>query len=294
MSPMRIIILLVAAVAAAGAAFLVRSMANEPAAPPPAPVAPVQVTEVIEVPQTPVLVITRDVRVGTLLGPLDFAWKEWPDETLNVNYFTQDIHPTAVEDLSGSVVRTAMVMNEPLLPQKIVKKGETGYMAALLAEGMRAVAVGISTNSASGGFILPGDRVDIMLSHDVVVNQGAGEENLPTTTVLMENVRILAIDQIFSEGAAGQFAIGSTATVELSPDDARLLITSSRLGTLSMVLRSARDAFPGPPTMARRDFLVDVAPMDEDGTTGGLEAVGPPTVRVTRAGAITIETPAGG
>ncbi|MEO0467702.1 MAG: Flp pilus assembly protein CpaB [Pseudomonadota bacterium] len=294
MSPMRIIILLVAAVAAAAAALLVRNMANQPAPPPPAPVAPVQVTEVVEVPQTPVLVITRDVRVGTLLGPTDFAWMEWPDETLNVNYYTQDLQPNAAQDLAGSVVRTAMVMNEPVRPQKIVKKGETGYMAALLAEGMRAVAVGISTNSASGGFILPGDRVDILMSHTILVNQGNGDENLPTTTVLMENVRILAIDQIFSEGAAGQFAIGSTATVELNPDDARLLITSSSLGTLSMVLRSARDAVPGGPLMSRQDFLVDIAPMDDSNPEEGPPTLGVPTVRVTRAGATSVETPAGG
>ena len=142
MSPMRIIILLVAAVAAAGAAFLVRNMAPEPAAPAPAaPVqqAPVQITEVIEVPQTPVLVLTRDVPMGYLLTTADFEWKEWPDATLNVNYYTQDIFPTAIDDLAGSVVRSAMVQNEPVLPSKIVQKGETGYMAALLTPGMRAV-----------------------------------------------------------------------------------------------------------------------------------------------------------
>ncbi|MCI4645434.1 MAG: Flp pilus assembly protein CpaB, partial [Hyphomonadaceae bacterium] len=235
MSPMRIIILLVAALAAAGAAFLVRNMAPEPAAPTqtaaPVEQAPVRITEVIEVPQTPVLVLTRDVRVGDLLSAGDFEWKEWPDTTLNMNYYTQDMFPNAIEDLTESVVRTAMVENEPVLPSKIVRKGETGYMAALLTPGMRAVSVEISVDNASGGFILPGDRVDVMITYDLVMGKDEAGDNIvrPTTTTIMENVRILAIDQVFGDGTGNQFAIGSTATVELYPDQARLLVLANRL-----------------------------------------------------------------
>lgn len=291
MSPMRIIILLVAAVAAAGAAFLVRNMAPEPAAPAPAaPVqqAPVQITEVIEVPQTPVLVLTRDVPMGYLLTTADFEWKEWPDATLNVNYYTQDIFPTAIDDLAGSVVRSAMVQNEPVLPSKIVQKGETGYMAALLTPGMRAVSVEISVDNASGGFILPGDRVDVMITYDLTFTEGGQPVTRPTTTTLMENVRILAIDQIFSDAAAGQFAIGSTATVELYPDQARLLVLAERLGKVTMALRSLRDAVEGGPTLARTDFLIDVEPFEESG--GGPQRG---QVRVFRQGGVSVETPEG-
>ncbi len=291
MSPMRIIILLVAAIAAAGAAFLVRNMAPEPA--PVAPVetgeqpAPITITEVIEVPQTPVLVLTQDVPVGRLLSAVDFEWKEWPDATLNVNYYTQDIFPTAIEDLSGSVVRTAMVQNEPVLPSKIVQKGETGYMAALLTPGMRAVSVEISVDNASGGFILPGDRVDVMITYDLIMGKDEfGEEIVrPTTTTIMENVRILAIDQIFSDDTAGQFAIGSTATVELYPDQARLLVLADRLGKVTMALRSIQDAVEGGPTLARTDFLLNVGPFQEGvGQQKG-------AVRVFRQGGVSLEAP---
>ncbi|MEL6567520.1 MAG: Flp pilus assembly protein CpaB [Pseudomonadota bacterium] len=264
MSPMRIIILLIAAGAAAGAAFLVRNMAQQPA-PTPVEVAPppVQVTEVIEVPQTPVLVVTRDVAVGELLYPTDFAWKEWPDEAININYFTQDVFPSANEDLSNSVVRKSMVENEPVLPHKIVQKGEAGYMAALITPGMRAVSVEISVDRASGGFILPGDHVDVHISMEVQVLVDGVEEARPTTLTLIENVRVLAIDQAFGEGTGGQFAIGSTATVELYPEQARLLILADRLGAVTMTLRSLQDFVEGGPTMARTDFLIDVLPTDE-------------------------------
>lgn len=296
MSPMRLIILLVAAAAAAGAAFLVRNMSQTPPASPPAAEtaapaepAPVQVTEVIEVPQTPVLVVTRDLPVGELLTPGDFSWKEWPDKSLNVNYFTQDVTPDAIEQLAGSVVRTAMVENEPVLPHKIVQKGETGYMAALLTPGMRAVSVEISTVNASGGFILPGDRVDVLITYDVELQDGERTVSRPTTTVLMENVRVLAIDQVFSSGETGQFAIGSTATVELAPREARLLVMAKRLGNVSLALRSLQDAEEGGPTMARTDFLLDVAPYSEGAGRNGTGE----QVTVYRNGALSVETPQG-
>ncbi len=285
MSPMRIIILLIAAGAAAGAAFLVRNMSQQPVAPAPVMAPPQQVTEVIEVPQTPVLVLTRDVAVGDLLFPTDFAWKEWPDETLNVNYYTQDVFPTAIEDLTNSVVRLSMVENEPVLPHKIVKKGEAGYMSALLTPGMRAASVGISVDRASGGFILPGDRVDIHITTDVDVEINGQTESRPTTMTLMENVRILAIDQKFGEGTGGQFAIGSTATVELYPEQARLLILAARLGAVSMTLRSLQDFVEGGPTMARTDFLIDVLPMDEVFEEGR----DPDEVRIYRNGALSVD-----
>ena len=298
MSPMRIIILLIAALAAAGAAFLVRNMSAEAPPPPPtmAAPAPVQVQEIIEVPTTPVLIVTRDVGVGEVLNAVDLEWADWPNENLNVNFYSQEITPEAVSLVENSVVRRAMFENEPILPKKIVKKGDTGYMAALLAPGMRAVTVEISTVTASGGFILPGDRVDVLLSYDVELEQSSdafdrNQQTItrPTTTVLMENVRILAIDQIFGD-ASGTFAIGSTATVELPPREARLLVMAKRLGRVSLALRSLRDANEGGPTAARTDFLLDVSPYgDADRNSGALNN----RVTIYRQGEVSIEMPSG-
>ncbi|MEM0985368.1 MAG: Flp pilus assembly protein CpaB [Pseudomonadota bacterium] len=273
MSPMRLIILLVAAVSAIAAAIVVRNITSSPTvARPSATVQPTTVTEVIETPQTPVLVMLRDVRIGELLGPDDFEWRDWPDATLNPNYFTQDIAPTAIEDLAGSVVRTAMVEQEPVLPQKVVRKGETGYMAALLTPGLRAVSVEISADKASGGFILPGDRVDVMVTYDVELTDPVTEavEMRPNTTTIMENVRILAIDQQFRSSESGQYAIGSTATVELEPEMARLLVMADRIGEVSLALRSLQDADDsGEAAWGRTDFLLDFTPYDEGRTLDG-------------------------
>ena len=293
MSPMRLIILLVAAAAAAGAALLVRNMSQQ-AAPAPAAVetAEAPVTEIIEEPKTPVLVATRDMQVGELLLPGDVEWREWPEAQINVNYFTEELSPTAMDDVTNSVVRTPIYESEPVLPQKIVQKGETGYMAALLSPGMRAVSVEISTDSASGGFILPNDRVDVLVTYNVELSDGEQNYTRPTTTVILENVRVLAIDQLFNSGS--QFAIGSTATVELDPSQARLMVMAERLGTVSLALRSLRDAQPGGPTLARTDFLLDVMPFaDGSAAVGDAENTSDESVTVYREGQASVERPRG-
>ncbi len=294
MSAMRMIILLVAAAAAAGAALLVRNLA-----PGQTPVQAVQEivmpeTEMVEEPRVKVLVMRRDVSVGELLLPIDFVWTDWPESTLNINYVTEDLMPDALEQFSQSVVRIAMYENEPVLPQKIVKKGETGYMAALLSPGMRAVSVEISTDSASGGFILPNDRVDVMVTYMVQVESGNGDgggddkQDIPVTTVILENARVLAIDQQVQQGEGGSYAIGSTATLELGREEARLLAMAERMGSISLALRSVRDAVTTPgPTQARTDFLVDVWPF------GGQSPIAPDAVQggvtVYRNGQATFE-----
>jgi pilus assembly protein CpaB len=156
MSPMRLIILVGAAAAAIAAAFLVRGLAQ-----------PRTVTQTVteqqtllqtkEVSETQVLVAKHDLVVGELLSPDDFQWAPWPENNVVTGYQTEADNPDAISELSGSVVRIAIYGEEPILPQKLVMKGETGFMAALLAPGMRAISVEISTESASGGFILTGD-----------------------------------------------------------------------------------------------------------------------------------------
>ena len=134
MSPMRLIILAVALVAAVIAAFLVRNLAQ-----PTVVNGPTQTVErvvEVEVSQRKVLVAKTDLRVGTLLTPDEFRWANWPESTLNPAYYTQEIAPDAMEILTGSVVRTAIYADEPIMPQKIVQKGETGFMAALLSPGI--------------------------------------------------------------------------------------------------------------------------------------------------------------
>ena len=242
MSPMRLIILAVAGAAAVMAALLVRGMVGGTTGPTDTPETIEKIVEV-EMSQTKVLVMRADVRVGHLLTPDDFQWSDWPERSVNIDYYVEADAPDAIETLTGSVVRTAMYADEPVLPQKLVQKGETGFMAALLKPGMRALSVEISPESASAGFILPDDRVDVILTQEIELpaSKGRKEERTVSTTIL-ENVRILAIDQTFGDVEGIPTMTGSTATMELLPEQAELVALASRTGAISLTLRSYADA----------------------------------------------------
>ncbi|WP_290843559.1 Flp pilus assembly protein CpaB, partial [Henriciella sp.] len=214
MSPIRLIILIVAAIAAIGAAFLVRGMSSAPAEQ--VQMEPQVIEREVEMSSTKVLVARSSMRTGALLTPDDFRWADWPERALNPAYFIQDASPDAIEELSGSVVKTPLLEGEPIVEQKIVKKGETGFMAALLAPGMRAIAVEISPESASAGFILPDDRVDVILTYDVEVMSDRGMSDTTLTKTVIRNARVLAIDQMFGEMDGAPTLTGSTATLDSS------------------------------------------------------------------------------
>lgn len=268
MSPIRVLILVVAAAAAILAAFLVRGMSE-----------PTTVTEVVtdtqtvvqtqEVSKTQVLVARRDLGIGDLLTPADFEWAPWPESHVVEGYRTEEAHPEALEELAGSVVRTPIYEREPILPQKLVIKGDAGTMAALVGAGMRAATVEISTESASGGFILPDDHVDVILTHDVEVNNGEFVSERPVTTTIMEDVRVLAIDQVFRQAqVGGESYVGNTATLEVSPKEAELLALSGRLGALSLSLRPWSDNSQRDTNDSRTDMLDAANPYD--GGKGGV------------------------
>lgn len=259
MSPMRLIILAVALIAAVVAAFLVRGLANQQPSVVNGPAQTVEKIVEVEVSQQKVLVAKTDLRVGTLLTPDEFKWANWPESTINPAYFTQEVAPDAMEILTGSVVRSAMFADEPIMPQKIVQKGETGFMAALLSPGKRAMTIEISPESASAGFILPDDRVDIILTQLV---EFVGDEDLPPqliTNTIMENARVIAIDQTFGDVDGIPTLTGSTATMEVTQPQAELLANAARSGTLALTLRSAADAgFNEGEAMANRLLLQDL------------------------------------
>ncbi|MEM1390401.1 MAG: Flp pilus assembly protein CpaB [Pseudomonadota bacterium] len=257
MSPMRLIILAIAGIAAVVAAFLVRGMVSE-TPDPVVTIKPETIVKEVEVSQIKVLIAASDLPVGTLLSPSDFRWADWPERTVNPGYFTEEDNAEAMETLAGSVVRKSLFAEEPILPQKIVQKGETGFMAALLSPGKRAVSVEISPESASAGFILPDDRVDVILTYEVEVLQGEDMVEQTTVVTAMENVRVLAIDQMFGEIDGVPALTGSTATLELTPEEAELISLASRKATISLTLRSHADAGENNgQTTARLDLIDD-------------------------------------
>lgn len=239
MSPLRLIFILLALAAGVATFFFMRSALSTPAD---ATGPLVEVETEVQVSEIDVLVTVRNFRVGEVITAQDLAWAPWPEETANPDYFTLSQNPDAFTDLSGMVVRIPIFEGEPLLPQKIVARGDTSIMSALVGPGMRAVSVEISAESAAGGFILPDDRVDVILTHDVELVTATGISEDIESIIILENVRVLAIDQNIAQGEESPTAIGQTATLELSPEDAGLVAFGERKGVLSLALRSLTDS----------------------------------------------------
>jgi pilus assembly protein CpaB len=142
----------------------------------------------------------------------------------------------------GAVVREPLLKGEPLVDRKLVRAGQSGYLAVVLAPGMRAMSVPLKVESGAGGFILPGDRVDILLSRDIEVRSGEGSHNQKVSGTVLRNIKILAIDQTTQTGKDETTVVGATATVEVSPGDAEALALAKAQGELSFTLRSYADA----------------------------------------------------
>jgi pilus assembly protein CpaB len=177
-----------------------------------------------------VLVADKDFQRGDRLGADATKWVDWPEKALSESYITEQSGGDPAE-LEKAVARGSMVKGEPIIEAKIVRAGSSGLLAAVLEPGMRAVTMRITPETGISGFVLPGDRVDIFYSDTV----GTKTE----TELLFENVRILAINTIFTENPEAPTVEGANATVELTPADAEYFITArSSRGQMSFALRS--------------------------------------------------------
>ncbi|MFN6980588.1 MAG: Flp pilus assembly protein CpaB [Brevundimonas sp.] len=270
MKPARIAVICIAAVSALGLALVVRAMGNgaEPAAP--AAAASVETR-----PMAKILVAAKDLKPGQRLAEADLAWKDWPVDEVNPAFITdgstsipakpapegagekagvavervaeaagQLTGPGAKSDYIGSVVREPILAGEPIVGRKIVRAGDSGYMAAYLEPGMRAMAIAVTVESAAGGFILPGDRVDVVLTVATDTGGGTvegGAQSKFSSATVMQNVKVLAIDQSTRAGEDAQAVVGATATLEVRPQDAVLLAQAKSAGELSLSLRSYAD-----------------------------------------------------
>lgn len=223
----------------------------------------------------------------------------------------------ATTEIVGAVARRRILANEPISPDALIQRGDRSIGSAVVSPGMRAVSVEISAATSSGGFIAPGDYVDVLLSiaHDIKIVGPDGSTKsaegmavtLPdgdtmvkyTTETVMRDVRVLAIDQSLARDEdSGPADVGKTATLEVSPQNAEKLLTAGQLGSLTLVLRSLVvdktdqdevDAFEDP-----FNFMSDVATsraVSALHTTSNLYGggTGGSGVRVNRGGAISQE-----
>jgi pilus assembly protein CpaB len=229
----RIAVLAVALGAAGGAAMLARSIL------PGAQVA--DVTEQMPQLQTEeVLVATRDVALGSRVESPDLRWQSWPAEALSERYITRANRPDAARDTVNMIARAPLMQGEPITLGKLVSSDQGGFMSAILDRGRRAISIRISPETGAGGFILPNDRVDVILTKEQT--QGADGGGGYSSETILTNVRVLAIDQAISEEDGRQVVVGKTATLELAPEQTEVLALGERRGELSLALRSLADA----------------------------------------------------
>ncbi|MGZ3409276.1 MAG: Flp pilus assembly protein CpaB [Xanthobacteraceae bacterium] len=235
MKAARIAVLVVAVGAGGVAALLMAGGSNTPS-PPPAPVAQIDTVDV--------LIAKNDLGIGQTLGPQDVAWQQWPAASASSNFIRKSDRPDAAEQLTGAIARTPFMAGEPLRENRLIKGKGSGYMAAILPSGMRAISTEISAETGAGGFILPNDRVDVILSRrDREAEKIAGIEVHISETIL-NDVRVLAIDQTVEEKNGQRVVVGKTATLELTQRQSERLAVSRQLGTLTLALRSIADADP--------------------------------------------------
>jgi pilus assembly protein CpaB len=244
----RLVVLGVAVVAGITAAVLAR---RTPAPPPSVP-APVVAMETVDV-----LVAVKDVNVGHVLTADDMSWVAWPAASTNAQFIRQTDRPQAVQQFTGFIARGQIASGEPVRESRLIDAKGSGYLAAILPAGMVAVSTEISPETGAGGFILPNDRVDVLLSHrDREAERLTGVESQIGET-LLRDVRVLAIDQTVEEKNGQRVVVGKTATLELSSRQAETLAMARRMGTLSLALRSLVDADPTKRQSAATD---DAAP----------------------------------
>jgi pilus assembly protein CpaB len=190
-----------------------------------------------------VLVAKSDIPLGKAVNASDVAWQAWPTTSASSSFIRRDQHPNATAELAGSIARSPFIAGEPIREPKLVRANGSGFMAAILPTGMRAISTEISPETGAGGFILPNDRVDVILSkRDKSADHTAGSGDTVNSEIILSNVRVLAIDQTIEEKNGQKVVVGKTATLELKPEQAETLARSRQSGTLSLALRSLADA----------------------------------------------------
>jgi pilus assembly protein CpaB len=244
---LRFIILFVALVAGGGAAWIALAMRTEVPA-------PVVAVNAVPAATGEVLVAAIDLVPGRVLGQDSFRWQAWTDAAAQPSHITRAARPDAMQSLAGAVVRATVARGEPIREDKLAIPN-AGLLSSMLRPGKRAVAVRITAENTAGGFVMPNDRVDVL--HTIGGSDKAQGPRDFTTTTILTNISVLAVDQTLDEAdkrgesKAKLVALGKTATLELDPQQAELLTTAQASGTLSLTLRATADNAEAAPVPRR-------------------------------------------
>ncbi len=246
MKPARIAIIGVALAAGSAAAYLA-SGSREPA-PMQQAAAPVD-----KVASTEVLVAATDLPLGMKINPADLRWLSWPSDGLGNGMILRKDTPDAIAQTAGATVRESFFANEPIRKEKLVK-ADGGFLAVILPEGKRALAISIDQRGATsaGSLILPNDHVDVIHIFKDWRASKAQATDIYSSETLLQNIRVLAIGPNIEEKNGERVAVGETATLELDPDQVNVIALAQRTGSLTLSLRSISDA-NAPPRAAAAD-----------------------------------------
>ncbi len=234
MDTRKIMLIVGALIIAIGAAFGVNQMMRGSSAP------TARAAAAPEINGPMILVATRQLPTGTIIGPDSFRYQPWPKELVEKAYFLKD--KTDVNTLVGTVVRYPITAGQPLTQGSLVHPDDRGFLAAALAPGMRAVTVKVSQEQGVAGFVFPGDRVDVLLAQTIAVKEGSSypDDQLYTAETIVRNVRVLATDQRYdAEDETGKTPVRTfgSVTLEATPDIAERIAVAENMGKLSLALR---------------------------------------------------------
>jgi pilus assembly protein CpaB len=244
MNTARIVVLAISVAAGGVAIYLVSG-------PEPRPVAVQAPTPRIET--VDVLVAKSDIGLGQTVTAENLQWQTWPTANASTNFVRRDSRPDALTQFAGSIARSPFIAGEPIRDLKLVKGPSSGIMAAILPSGMRAISTEISAETGAGGFILPNDHVDVILSH----REKSSGDNV-VSEIILANIRVLAIDQAIEEKNGQKVVVGRTATLELKPEQAEALAKARQSGTLALALRSIIDASAPDQNERRQNSTINV------------------------------------
>ncbi len=181
-----------------------------------------------------ILIASTDIPLGGKLSKTNLSWTPWPEDAVPIGAVTKKAKPDAPTDYSGRITRAPIFAGEPIRSERLINT-DKGFMSAILPKGKRAIAVSVEAETTAGGFILPGDKVDLILTRKA--NGGAHSETI------LENIRVLAIDSTTAgEQAEKNLNPKRTATLELTLDQSEIVAQSQQTGTISLALRSAQDS----------------------------------------------------
>ncbi len=223
-----------------------------------------------------VLVASEPLQPGQPLTASLVRWEKWPKGDIDSAFITHDETPNLDAALAGTVVRAPMVAGEPLSTAKFVHADAAGFMAATLRPGMRAVSIPITTESGAGGFILPNDRVDVIMSEQI-----SDSPRRFSARVVLTNIRVLAMDQTYKQDKDQKVVLAKSATLQLSPAQASMIVKAQAAGPLSLALRALGDN-SGPAPLAANQQPGD----DDSGAAGGMP-------RIIRFGVMSTGAPTG-